>query len=132
MTPKLEILGVYHLDVTPEIFAAQFPKYDDEGQCMEHFSSVVLIEARSNTVWPRLLDDLTQPSPNPHAGSQAPWDEGLLSGDGETLLQRTINCVKGEGTVRFAFYMHCWNPHLPLTWTYGEIACPHRSRCPTV
>ena len=30
--PKLEILGVYRLDVTPEVFAAQLPMYGDEAQ----------------------------------------------------------------------------------------------------
>lgn len=43
--PQAEILGVYRLAVTDEVFHAQLPMYGDEDQCRDHFSSVVLIEA---------------------------------------------------------------------------------------
>jgi hypothetical protein len=45
MPARLQVLGVYQLDVTPEVFAEQLPMYGDEEQCRDHFSSVVLIEA---------------------------------------------------------------------------------------
>src|SRR5882724_9489032 len=96
MAPTLTILGLYRLDVTPEVFAAQLPMYGDEEQCRDHFSSVVLIEAAVSEADERFsLSDFTQPNPTyPHGAAQAAWDEGLLSGDGEVLLARTINCVK--------------------------------------
>jgi hypothetical protein len=124
--PTLTVLGVYRLDVTPEIFAAQLPMYGDEDQCRHHFSSVVLIEAVLSEAEEQFsLFDFTQPNPAyPHGVAQAPWDEGLLSSDGEVLLARKINCVKGHGPLRFVFYMHYWNPELPLCWTYGEVFCP--------
>ena len=56
-----------------------------------------------------------------HRVAQVPFDEGLLSNEGETVLARKINCVKGKEPLRFAFYMHYWNPELPLRWTYGHI-----------
>lgn len=126
VAPILTILGVYRLDVTPEIFAAQLPMYGDEEQCRDHFRSVVLIEAVvSEADEPFSLSDFTQPNPHyPGGDPQVPWDEGLLSPNGEILLARTINCVKGDGPLRFAFYMHYWNPQLPLRWTYGELYCP--------
>ena len=126
MEPTLTILGVYRLDVTPEIFAAQLPMYGDDEQCRDHFSSVVLVEAIASGVDERFsLSDFTQPNPTyPHGAAQVPWDEGLLSSDGEALLTRNINCVEGDGPLRFAFYMHYWNPDLPLRWTYGEVSCP--------
>lgn len=146
--PKLEILGVYRLDVTPEVFAAQLPMYGDEAQCRYHFSSVVLIEALArNCSGSFSLDDMKQPRPwrpneaiHPHpfgldgippGGSfQAPWDEGLLSPDGERVLARSIGCVKGQGTLRFAFYIHYWDEEFPLQWTYGEVPCPAPQEVP--
>ena len=62
--PNLEILGVYRLDVTPEVFAAQLPMYGDEAQCRDHFSSVVLIEAIARNCGDVFsLDDIKQPRP---------------------------------------------------------------------
>jgi hypothetical protein len=132
MVPTLTVLGVYRLDVTPEIFAAQLPMYGDEGQCRDHFTSVVLIEAVVADVDERFsLSGFSQSNPAyPHGVAQAPWDEGLLSSDGEVLVARKINCVKGTGKLRFAFYMHYWNPELPLRWTYGEVWCPSPQSMP--
>jgi hypothetical protein len=122
----LTILGVYRLDITRQIFAAQLPMYGDEEQCRDHFRSVVLIEAVVSVAdEPFSLSDFTQPNPHyPGGDPQVPWDEGLLSPNGEILLARTINCVKGDGPLRFAFYMHYWDPQLPLRWTHGELFCP--------
>jgi hypothetical protein len=92
MEPTLTILGVYRLDVSPEI-AAQLPMYGDDEQCRDHFSSVVLVEAIASGVDERFtLADFTQPNrAYPHGAAQVPWDEGLLSSDGETLLiERSI------------------------------------------
>jgi hypothetical protein len=126
MSARLQILGVYQLDVTPEVFAEQLPIYGDEEQCRYHFSSVLLIEAIGEAEDGRFsLDGITQPNPAyPHNSPQAAWDEGLLSSDGKTLLARKISCVKGTGFLRFAFYMHFWDPRLPLLWKYGEVTCP--------
>ena len=132
MSARLQVLGVYQLDVTPEVFAEQLPMYGDEEQCRDHFSSVVLIEAIGEAVEERFsLDDITQPNPAyPHNSPQAAWDEGLLSSDGETLLARKINCVKGTGPLRLAFYMHYWDAQLPLKWKYGEVPCPRPQPMP--
>jgi hypothetical protein len=126
MAPTLRILGVYRLDITQEIFLEQLPVSGDQDECRDHFSSVVLVEAVAADIDERFsLSDFTQPNPAyPHGAAQVPWDEGLLSSDGEVLLSRTINCVKGNGPLRFAFYMHYWNAELPLLWTYGEVSCP--------
>ena len=41
---------------------------------------------------------------------QVGYDEGLLSADGETLLQRRMGCVQGTGPLRFAVYLHFYDP----------------------
>jgi hypothetical protein len=132
MSATLHILGVYNLEVSPEIFAAQLPMYGNEEQCRDHFSSVVLIETVINDPDEGFdLTDIKQLNPAfTHDSAQVPWDEGLLSPDGESLIARMIGCVKGQGSLRFAFYMHYWNPALPLRWTYGEIVCPPPERMP--
>jgi hypothetical protein len=35
---------------------------------------------------------------------------GLLSIDGETLIQRKMNCVHGTGPLKFAVYLHLYDP----------------------
>lgn len=52
------------------------------------------------------------------------YDEGLLSADGETLIQREIDCVRGSGPLRFAVYLHLYDPQRPLLWQGGEVTCP--------
>ncbi len=92
MEPTLTILSVYRLDVTPEIFAPQLPMYGDDEKCRDHFASVVLIEAVVSGVDERFtLSDFIQSNPAyPHGAAQVPWDEGLLSSDGEALLRREV------------------------------------------
>ena len=52
------------------------------------------------------------------------YDEGLLSMDGETLIQREMDCVQGTGPLRFAVYLHLYDPGRPLRWQGGEVTCP--------
>ena len=55
---------------------------------------------------------------------QCAYDEALLSADGQTVIERRMNCVKGSGLVRFAFYLHSYDANLPLQWSYGQTHCP--------
>jgi hypothetical protein len=49
------------------------------------------------------------------------YDEGLLSSDGETLIQRKMDCVRGSEPLRFAVYLHLYDPLRPLQWPYGQV-----------
>ena len=62
--------------------------------------------------------------PNDPSRMQVGYDEGLLSLDGETLIQRAMNCVQGTGPLRFAVYLHLYDPDQPLLWQGGEVMCP--------
>jgi hypothetical protein len=132
MEPKLTILGVYQLEVTPALFHAQLPMYGNEDQCRDHFSSIVLLECTVEGIDDTFaLDGFTQANPAyPHSSPQVPWDEALLSQKGDFIVARGINCVKGTGVVRFAFYMHYWDPSLPLLWSHGSVACPYPQPMP--
>jgi hypothetical protein len=52
------------------------------------------------------------------------YDDGLLSSDGETLIQREMNCVRGTGALRFAVYLHIYDPLRPLQWQHGQVTQP--------
>jgi hypothetical protein len=41
-----------------------------------------------------------------------------------SVIERRMNCVKGSGLVRFAFYLHFYDANLPLQWSYGQTHCP--------
>lgn len=55
---------------------------------------------------------------------QCAYDEALLSLDGKTVIERSMSCVKGEGPLRFAFYLHYYDADRPLHWSYGQVQCP--------
>ena len=55
---------------------------------------------------------------------RALFGEGLLSSDGETLIQRDMHCVNGTGPLRFAAYLHLYDPSRPLLWQGGEVTSP--------
>lgn len=116
--PTIEVLGVYRLFVTDEIFEAQLPMYGHEEECRHHFSCVVLIEAIAKDLDDRFdVGAFTQPNPNyPGGYSQVAYDEALLSLDGERLISRKPFCMKnfGSGPVRCAFYLHFYDEGLPL------------------
>jgi hypothetical protein len=62
--------------------------------------------------------------PNDPSRLMCGYDEGLLSEDGETLIERDFDCVHGTGQLRFATYLHLYDPARPLRWQGGEVACP--------
>jgi hypothetical protein len=125
---KLTILGVYRPQISAETRQEQLQVTGDDAYTREHFDKLVLIEA--------IVEGLDEPFemgkfgqmqlefPDDPKRMQVGYDEGLLSLDGETLIQRKINCVYGTGQLRFAAYLHLYDPQRPLKWQGGEITCP--------
>src|SRR5579862_3987403 len=97
--PKLTIIGVYRPQISAETWQEQWNVTADDDQTREHFDKLVLIEA--------MVDGLAGPFdmsqfgqmqsdfPNDPRHMQVGYDEGLLSFDGETLIQRRTDCVQG-------------------------------------
>jgi hypothetical protein len=126
--PHLRILGVYRPVISKETWRKQWQVTGDDVLTREHFDRLVLIEA--------VVDGLDEPfqmgqfgqtqsdyrSYPPHM--QVGYDEGLLSEDGETLIQRKRNCVHGTGSLRFAVFLHLYDPDRPLQWQAGVVTCP--------
>jgi hypothetical protein len=126
--PKLTILGVYRPQISEETWKEQWQVSEDNKETQEHFDGLVLIEA--------VVDDLTEPFdigrfgqmslafPDDPRRMQVGYDEGLLSLDGETLIERRMDCIEGSGSLRFAVYLHQYDANRPLQWQGGQLLCP--------
>jgi hypothetical protein len=126
--PKLTVIGVYRPQISTETWHEQWQVTEDDAETQDHFDKLVLIEA----VVEGLADpfDMSQfgqmqsEFPNDPSRMIVGYDEGLLSVDGETLIRRDMDCVQGTGPLRFAAYLHLYDPERPLQWQGGEVTCP--------
>jgi hypothetical protein len=126
--PHLTVIGVYRPMISKETWQEQWQVTGDDHQTKEHFDNLVLIEA--------LVEGLNEPfdmgkfgqmqadHPNDARYMQVGYEEGLLAIDGETLIRREMNCIRGSGPLRFAAYLHLYNPERPLQWQAGAVTCP--------
>ncbi len=126
--PKLTVIGVYRPTISAETWQQQWEVTADDEATREHFDKLVLIEA--------VVEGLTEPFdmsefgqmqldyPDDPRRMMVGYDEGLLSADGEFLIQREMDCVEGTGPLRFAVYLHLYDPKRPLRWQNGEVTCP--------
>jgi len=126
---RLTILGVYRPIISKKTWRKQLRVTGDETLTKEHFDRLVLIEAEvDGLVGPFKMGKLGQMQPayrNYPSHKQVGYDEALLSADGEILIQRgVLHCVQGTGLLRFAVYLHLYDPDRPLEWQGGTVACP--------
>jgi hypothetical protein len=132
--PELNIIGVYRPQVSAETWNEQLQVTDDEAYTKKHFDELVLIEATVTGLdEPFDMGDFGQMQaefPDDPKRMQVGYDEGLLSADGETLIDRKMNCVHGTGSLRFAVYLHMFDPQRPLRWQRGEVKCPQVQDAP--
>ncbi|HMG02333.1 MAG TPA: hypothetical protein VK596_04320 [Edaphobacter sp.] len=124
--PTIRILGVYRPEIPVETYQEQWQITGDDEYTRQHFDRLVLIEAEVEGIDDSFsLSDFGQDdSSGDPRRMQVVYDEALLSADGESLIQRQINCVHGTGVLRFACYLHEYDPTRSLRWTYGEFAPP--------
>ena len=135
--PKIEVLGVYKLPVTDEMFREQFnamygypmsrfERVQAELQCREQLSSIVLIEVLVRDRDERFdMGQFTQAQDGvPRANWQAAWAETYLTPDGEALSAERWSEPPQSGDLRVAFFVHFWQPEKPLCTSYGEVGCP--------
>lgn len=125
--PSIEILGVYKPHISVEAYREQWEITGSDEDTKEHFNGLVLIEAFVHNADDQF--DISQIGQQPSHSDDpnsfmVPYDEALLSSDGETLIQREMDCVHGTGSLRFAFYLHLYDPSKPLETGYGPIHCP--------
>ncbi|HTQ95644.1 MAG TPA: hypothetical protein VMH89_02500 [Candidatus Acidoferrum sp.] len=125
--PRLVILGVYRPEIPKTVYRQQWKVTGSDEQTKKHFKDLVLIEAVAEDIDDHFkmieIGQLYTRGDYPD-NFQCAYDEALLSADGQTVIERYMNCVKGSGLVRFAFYLHFYDANRPLQWSYGQIACP--------
>jgi hypothetical protein len=126
--PRLTVIGVYRPIITAETWQEQWDVTGDDEATRKHFERLVLIEA--------VVEGLTGPfemskfgqmqpdHPNDSRWMQVGYDEGLLSADGELLVERKMKCVHGTGPLRFAVYLHFYDSTRPVQWQGGQVNCP--------
>jgi hypothetical protein len=132
--PKLTVLGVYRPTISEKTWQEQWEVTENDQQTREHFDKLVLIEARvENLNEPFDMGEFGQMRselPTDPNYMQVGYDEGLLSPDGGSLLARTMDCVQGKGPLRFAVYLHLYDPTRPLLWQCRQVNCPALSGAP--
>ena len=127
MATEVKILGVYRPEISEETYQEQWDALGDDAETKEHFAGLVLVEASAADVEGELdLVDLgQQPSSTDNPGYfQCAYDEALLTADGQVLVDRRIGCVHGTGELRFAFYLHCFDPHRPIQFKGTDLPTP--------
>ncbi|MFC5862636.1 hypothetical protein ACFPT7_10075 [Acidicapsa dinghuensis] len=126
--PTLAVIGVYRPQISTETWQEQWNVTADDNATQEHFDKLVLIEAVAEGLDEPFdmgkFGQMQAEFPDNPRYMQVGYDEGLLSIDGETLIQRDMNCVHGSGPLRFAVYLHLYDPERPLLWQRGEVTCP--------
>lgn len=132
--PRLEILGVYRPLIGTDTWQEQWTNTGNNEATQAHFERLVLIEAVVEGLTERFkmgkFGQMRPTGPVYPDGPEFPshmqvgYDEGLLSSDGEVLIRRRMNCVQGTGRLRFAVFLHFYDPNRPLQWEFGEVNCP--------
>ncbi len=141
--PKVEVLGVYRLDVTEELFREQFEtlygnemnaieRREAEIDCRNQLASVVLIEALIKNRNDKFdVGDFAQGDENEPADSwQVAWAEAFLTLNGESLIVERWSDPPETGDLRIAFFIHEWDPNKPLFTSYGSVICPRPEKMP--
>lgn len=128
--PKIEVLGVYRLDITEEMLREQhsilygYAKTPDllsktRRECRELLESAVLIEVLVSNRDKRF-----------HAGDihtfwgQHAYAEAYLAIDGESLLVERWADMPDVDPLRVAFCIYEWDANCSLLTVYGEVHCP--------
>jgi hypothetical protein len=143
LDPELNIAGVYRLNVTPALVAAQFaelygyemtPAQTKQAmiQCNEQLKSVVLIELLVSNPDERFsLRDFTQPQNGvPQDSWQAAYNETYLTFNGESVIKTKFNELPTESCYRCAFFFHFFDDEAPLRTSYGDLDCPAAESMP--
>jgi len=125
--PSIAILGVYKPDIPTRVYKQQWKVTGSDERTKTHFKDLVLVEAVVEQIDGRFkMIELGQPYTRGDYKDhfQCAYDEALLSADGKTVIERRMDCVKGSGLLRFAFYLHFYDASRPLESSYGQVQCP--------
>jgi|SRR6266566_127914 len=135
--PTIEILGVYRVAFSEPLFAQAMEwKYADteftpeerketEKAVREELSSVVLIECAVRDADDKFdVEDFRQSD-----SDQVAYDEAFLTQDGEFMMPSRYS-RPDAAHFRLAFFLHFFDPELPLLSSYGSLSVPTVSDMP--
>ena len=126
--PKLTIIGVYRPQISVETWQEQWNITGEDFATYEHFDKLVLIEAIAEGLETSFdmakFGQIHLTYRNFPSHMQVGYDEALLSSDGEAVIHRAMGCVSGTGPLRFAAYLHLYDPARPILWHGGEVTGP--------
>ena len=125
--PSLKVIGVYRPVISAETWREQFQVTEDEQATREHFQKLVLIEAVVEGLTGRfdfskfgqVLSGYRDYPDNMRCVRRRAALCGRRNSDSEENALRA-----GAGPLRFAVYLHFYDPQRPLQWQGGEVACP--------
>lgn len=129
--PRVEILGVYRVPLSEELFEkAMKLKYDEvdishaaKKAVRAELSGVVLIEAQVLNVDDKFdAGDFSQ-------NDQVAYEEVYLSEDGETVISKMFDRPQGDA-FRIAFFLHFLDSELSLNTSYGPVNVPAPEEMP--
>jgi hypothetical protein len=90
--PNLTVIGVYRPVINDETWREQWQVTEDDQATREHFENLVLIEAIVEGISGSFdfgkFGQMHRDHPDDPRYMQVGYDEGLLSADGEKLIQR--------------------------------------------
>ena len=145
--PRIEVVGVYRLNIPDEWFSRTFVYAYGDGsdeepseykRLRQHFHEAllcvavveVLVNNRDDSY---SADSFTQLEPFPPSKfRQAAYLEHYLTTDG-TELAEMLGRFKSDppdGNLRVVFFMHEWNVNAPLETCYGPVQCPDPTTIP--
>jgi hypothetical protein len=143
--PNVTVIGVYRLAVTSELIDATLeqihgyvPEGDDRAElepyCSDLVNGVALVEVLVKNRDERFrVDDFGQVVAGQDPGQrQAPWLETYLTLDGKQRLidNRYLPDTPRDDELRITFFLHFWEPGIPLATSYGDVGCPSVSEMP--
>ena len=127
----IRIIGAYQVPFNDELYQEAYSlKYYNvsipfwkkgkiKKQLIEELSSIALIEIEVNNSDGNFdINQIRQ-----KGSDQAPYDEVYLDENGEKIIAEFPD-IPDIPIFRVAFFLHFFNPNLPLITQYGEIVCP--------
>jgi len=136
LAPTVEVIGVYRVKASDAIVTEALdlqrglsptdPGADAAAaEIRQEIESTVLIELTIDedgafNVLPTISQSL---GPTPSDNDQVCYLPRYLSRDGTKVLSDS-RLTRDEGRLRVAFFIHFYDPVVPLTWKFGEISCP--------
>ncbi len=131
--PSIKVLGVYRLKVTERLIqdALNLIGGDQREAAMGLLEGAVLIEVQVEHATRRFkVGDFNQPiEGRSQEWWQVAYDEAYLSPDGRAVVSKW-KPPEGVRTYRIAFWLHDFQPGVPLGTSYGPVALPPAGKLP--